>query len=33
MWKYHYMRSTIEEIVEKTNQKIKEVYGERKDNC
>ena len=28
MWKYHYMRSTIEEIVKQTNQLILERFGD-----
>ena len=28
MWKHHHMRVFVEKIVEKTNQKIKEVYGD-----
>ena len=28
MWKHHHMRAFVEEIVEKTNQKIREVYGD-----
>jgi hypothetical protein len=31
-WKHHYMHSTVIEMVEQTNRKIAEVYGERKDN-
>ena len=32
MWKHHYMRSTLEEIVEKTNQKIAERFGDQNDS-
>ena len=28
MWKYHHMRSTVEKIVEPTNQKIRERFGD-----
>ena len=27
-WKHHYMHSAVMEMVEQTNQKIKEVYGD-----
>lgn len=29
-WKNHHMRATVIEIVSQTNQKITEVYGERR---
>ena len=28
MWKHHHMRNFVEKIVELTNQKIQEVYGD-----
>ena len=31
-WKYHHMHDTVIEMVSQTNQKIEEVYGERKNN-
>lgn len=30
-WKHHYMHDVVIEMVEQTNRKIAEVYGERKD--